>query len=52
MKGKNFHQIYLLLDIFMTESKKVVILHLGIHFKKHMFKIQGINYMSTGGKDS
>jgi len=28
-----------------------MILQLRLHFKKYMFKIQGNNYMSTGGSE-
>lgn len=38
-EGKNYYQIFLLLDISMIKSKKVMILYLRPHFKKHMFKI-------------
>lgn len=50
MKEKNYYQIFLLLAIYMIKSKKVMILQLGPHFKKHMLKIQGNNYMSAGEK--
>lgn len=35
---------------WLFKSKKVMILQLGQHFKKHMFKIQGNNCMSVGEK--
>lgn len=45
------YQIFLLLDIFIISEKKIMILQLRLHFKKYMFKIQGNNYMSTGGSE-
>lgn len=51
-KEKIIHQIFLLSDISVLQSKKVMTLRLGPRFKDHVFKIQGNDYMSTGGKDS
>lgn len=49
-KEKIINQIFLLSDISVLQSKKVMTLRLGPCFKDHVFKIQGNDYMSTGGK--